>query len=86
MNFSLFPRAYFPQLCITAIVVPGRDIGDVGLQGERFIDNQWIEGNIQEMLEGALQFISKNMRTKTIINPNTGKREDITENRYSGIM
>ena len=86
MNFSLFPQAYFPQLCITAIVVPGRDIGDVGSQGERFIDNQRIEGNIQEMLEGALQFISKNMRTKTIINPNTGKREDITENRYSGIM
>ena len=48
MNFSLYPQAYFPQLCITAIVVPGRDIGDVCSQGERFIDNQRIEGNIQE--------------------------------------
>lgn len=48
MNFSLYPQAYFSQLCITAIVVPGRDIGDVGSQGERFIDNQRIEGNIQE--------------------------------------
>ena len=48
MNFSLYPQAYFPQLCITAIVVSGRDIGDVGSQGESFIDNQRIEGNIQE--------------------------------------
>ena len=79
MNFSLYPQAYFPQLCITAIVVPGQDIGDVGSQGERFLDNLRIEGNIQEMLEGALQFISKNMRTKTIINPTTGKREDRTD-------
>ena len=31
------------------------------------------------MLEGALQFISKNMRTKTIINPTIGKREDRTD-------
>ena len=30
MLFGLYPQAYFPQLCITAIVVPGREIGTVG--------------------------------------------------------
>ena len=76
LNFSPYPQAYFPQLCITAIVVPGTKIGVIGTQGERFLDNQRIEGNISEMLEGAMKFVTKNMRFKTIINPQTGKRED----------
>lgn len=79
MNFSPYPQAYFPQLCIIATVVPGKEIGVVGPSGERFSDNQRIEGNIPEMLEGALQFVSRNMRTKTIINEQTGKREDKTD-------
>ncbi|WP_455721679.1 ATP-binding protein [Agathobacter sp.] len=79
MNFSSYPQAYFPQLCIIATVVPGIEIGDLGEQGERFLDNQRIEGTISEMLEGAIQFVSRNMRTKTIINSRTGKREDRTD-------
>lgn len=79
MNFSLYPQAYFPQLCIIATVVPGTEMGAQGEQGERFLDNQRIEGNIPEMLEGAMQFVSRNMRTKTIIDPRTGKREDRTD-------
>ena len=79
MNFSPYPQAYFPQLCIIATVVPGKEIGTVGKSGERFSDNQRIEGTISEMLEGAMQFVSRNMRTKTIINPQTGKREDRTD-------
>ena len=79
MNFSLYSQAYFPQLCIIATVVPGTETGTVGMQGERFLDNQRIEGNISEMLDGAMQFVSKNMRTKTIVDPHTGKREDRTD-------
>ena len=77
--FSPYPQAYFPQLCITAIVVPGTELGETGLAGERFLDNQRIEGNIQDMLSGALQFVKRNMRTKTIINEKTGQREDRTD-------
>ena len=79
MNFSPYPQAYFPQLCIIATVVPGTEMGTIGTQGERFLDNQRIEGNISEMLDGAMQFVSRNMRTKTIIDPRTGKREDRTD-------
>lgn len=79
MNFSPYPQAYFPQLCIIATAVPGTEMGEIGTQGERFLDNQRIEGNIPEMLDGAMQFVNKNMRVKTIINPHTGKREDRTD-------
>lgn len=76
MNFSPYPQAYFPQLCIVATVVPRKEIGE---QGERFLDNQRIEGNIREMLDGAMQFVNRNMHTKTIIDSRTGKREDRTD-------
>lgn len=77
--FSPYPQAYFPQLCITAIVVPGTELGETEMAGERFLDNQRIEGNIPDMLSGALQFVKRNMRTKTIINEKTGQREDRTD-------
>lgn len=79
MLYSPYPQAYFPQLGITAVVVPGTEIGTEGLSGERFLDNQRIEGTIPEMLDSALSFVRRNMRTKTIINPETGKREDRTD-------
>ena len=79
MNFSPYPQAYFPQLCIIATAVPGKEIGEIGPGGERFLDNQRIEGSLQEMLDAAVQFVIRNMRSKTIINPQTGKREDRTE-------
>jgi ATP-dependent DNA helicase RecG len=55
------------------------EIGEIGEQGERFLDNQRIEGSIPEMLEEAIQFVRKNMRKKTIIDGNTGKRRDYTD-------
>ena len=79
MLFCKYPQAYFPQLCITAIVLPHEKIGELGSSGERFMDNQRIEGNIPEMLDQAISFVRKNMRTKTIINHVTGKREDRTD-------
>ena len=77
--FSPYPQAYFPQLCIMAIVIPGRTIGSLGDMGERFSDNQRIEGTIPEMLDEALLFVKRNMRTKTIISPTTGRRTDRTD-------
>lgn len=79
MNFCPYPQAYFPQLCIIATVVPGREIGEIGELGERFLDNQRIEGTISEMIDGAMKFVVRNMRSKTIINPQSGKREDRTD-------
>ena len=74
--FCNYPQAFFPQLCITAIALPGNEIGELGPSGERFADNQRIEGNIPEMLDQAISFVRRNMRNKTIINPDTGRRED----------
>ena len=80
LNFGVYPQGFFPQLGITAIVVPGTQIGDT-LDGDsaRFIDNRRIEGTIPEMIEEALGFCRRNMKLKTIIDRETGSRRDRTE-------
>lgn len=78
MTFSKYPQSYFPQLCITAVSLPGTEQGTVGNDGERFIDNKRITGAIPDMLEEAVEFVRKNSRTKTIIDDN-GHRVDKPE-------
>ena len=79
LMFGIYPQAYFPQLSINAVSIQGKEIGDLGKNQERFIDNQRIEGTLIQMLESALQFVRKNMKVSTIIDPETGLREDKTE-------
>ncbi len=74
--FGLYPQAFFPQLGIIAVSVPGTEVGDTDVDGSRFIDNQRIEGTIPEMVDAALHFVRKNIRKKTIVDPETGKRND----------
>lgn len=79
MNFGVYPQSFFPQFAITAIAVMGDEIGDTDLSGARFLDNERIEGNLDAMLEGALNFCKRNMKIRTVIDPMTGKRNDKPE-------
>ena len=79
MNFCVYPQSVFPQLGITAVVVPGYEIGDVGTEDARFIDNRRIEGTLAEMVEETVAFCKRNMKVKTIIDAETGKRMDKLE-------
>ena len=77
--FGLYPQAYFPQLCITAVAVPGETLGETGAEGERFSDNERIEGDLPGMLARAIRFVRRNSKTRSIIHPETGRREDRPE-------
>lgn len=78
MLLGEYPQEFFPQLSITAMVVQGHNMGELGEDGERFIDNKRIEGRISQMLEGALSFVRRNMKVKTIITED-GVRADKPE-------
>ena len=79
LNFCLYPQGYFPQLGVTAVVVPGTQIGDTDADAARFIDNKRIEGTIDSMEEEAVGFCRRNMKLRTIIDPDTGTRSDRPE-------
>lgn len=76
--FSKYPQGVFPQLCITAVALPGKVMGEPGLEGERFIDNERITGTIAEMVDEAVDFVNRNSRHSTIID-DKGKRMDRDE-------
>jgi ATP-dependent DNA helicase RecG len=78
MVLGEYPQAYLPQLSITAMLVAGTKFGELGANGERFIDNKRIEGTIPQMLNDALAFVRRNSRNATIINDD-GARADRTE-------
>lgn len=84
MTLSKYPQAYFPQLCITAVALPGTEMGAVGDEGERYIDNKRITGPIPDMLEEAVEFVRKNSRTKTIIDED-GSRNDKEEYQIKAV-
>lgn len=75
--FSKFPQSVFPQLCITAVLVPGNKMGDTAANGQRFLANKRIEGTIAQMVENAVNFVAMNMREGVKIED--GKRVDIPE-------
>nr|MCR5797870.1 putative DNA binding domain-containing protein [Eubacterium sp.] len=78
LTFAVYPQAWFPQLSIIAVSLPGTKMGETDEDGARFIDNLRITGTISDMLDEATSFVKKNMRTKTIID-NNGKRRDKDE-------
>lgn len=73
-----YPQAFFPQLGITAMAVDGYEIGELGASGERFIDNKRFDGTIPEMLDAAMNFVRRNIKTAVIVDEN-GKRADKSE-------
>ena len=78
MIFGQYPQAFYPQLFIACAVIPGLELGDMGVNGERFIDNKRIEGTIEEMLEETISFLQRNMKMSVIVD-SKGKRADRTE-------
>ncbi len=77
--FSLYPQMFYPQYTINAMVVFGNERGIAAEDGARFLDNRRIEGTIQDMLAQSLNFLQKNMKVKTIIDKESGKRNDKPE-------
>ena len=77
LAFSAYPQSVFPQFSITAVVVPGVEIGDTE-NGVRFLDNQRFTGNIKDMLTSALSFAERNMRNAIGIGKD-GRRFDKKE-------
>ena len=76
--FGDYPQAFCPQLFVACAAMPSDELGKTGKDGQRFDDNQRIEGTIEEMLTGTLSFLRRNMKTKVIIDE-SGKRKDIPE-------
>lgn len=76
---GLYPQAFFPQLVVTATVSAGQALAD-NLPGEpRFLDSKRIEGTILTMFNATMDFVRRNMRVETLVDPKSGMRNDRDE-------
>jgi len=76
--FSPYPQVFFPQFSITAVVVPGLEMGELAQDGARFVDNKRLDGPLPQLLDEADSFVLRNMTSRTIIDGN-GHRADRSE-------
>lgn len=77
--FGIYPQGLFPRLSVAVSVIPGTEIGDTGLRGERFTDSKRFEGTLDEMLKDTMLFMENNLKTSIIIDSSTGMRNDVPE-------
>lgn len=76
--FGEYPQLFYPQIFVACTNIPGLQMGDTNSLGERFIDNKRVEGTIEEMLLGTMNFLERNMKSSVVIN-DKGIRIDRTE-------
>lgn len=78
LMFTRYPQTWYPQLCITGVVVPGTKMGETGTDGERFLDNRRFTGPLPEMVRDACDFVARNTREATVVGRD-GRRTDREE-------
>lgn len=77
MALGKYPQKYFPRLNIVFTSYPIARKGELDKTGKRFTDTANIDGPIPEMLLGALNVISRNMKHGAIVKGSL--REDVPD-------
>jgi ATP-dependent DNA helicase RecG len=67
LMFGIWPQKRFPSLMVTFVRYPGTEPGAKGPRGERFLDNRKFEGQLDEIVDEAVQRVVANMRHGTLI-------------------
>lgn len=66
MTLSNYPQQVYPNLCVTAVAVPGTTM-EQGRTDMRFIDNVRIEGPIPQMIEDVVEFVQRNSTNRPVM-------------------
>lgn len=62
-----YPQQFFPQLFVSVVVLPTTQIGEVGPNGERFLENVSVDGALPEILQGVTAVLKRNMSRASIV-------------------
>lgn len=67
LAFGVYPQQFEPQLDITFVSYPTSAPGELGPRGERFTENQSIDGSIPVMVTESIRVLKRNMRRRSIV-------------------
>jgi len=62
-----FPQSFLPQLFVSFVAVPGVAMGETTAGGERFVDNQTLDGPIPDIVADATRAAIRNMNRAAVI-------------------
>lgn len=77
--FCYYPQRFFPRLGVSCVATEADSLGNDAFEAKRFEDSAFVGGNIAAMLDDGTSWIRKNLKVRTFISPETGKREDREE-------
>ncbi|MEU0312801.1 ATP-binding protein [Nocardioides sp. NPDC006273] len=67
LSLGIYPQQFFPQLFASVIVLPTAQLGDLGPEGERFLENVTIDGPIPLILHEVATALRRNMSRAAIV-------------------
>lgn len=79
LMFGVYPQEYLPCSVIYATRSQGNEYAALADNGRRFVDNLRVDGNLPQMIESAINFVYRNTRRATVVDPVTVQRRDRSE-------
>ena len=67
LSFAPYPQGLFPSLCITLLRFPTPVAGELGPDGERFLDNVKIEGPLPQLVVHSMKAVKRNMHRRDVV-------------------
>lgn len=64
---GIYPQQFFPQLFASVVVLPTVRMGEVGPEGERFLENATVDGPISSILHDIVAILRRNMNRAAIV-------------------
>lgn len=67
LSLGVYPQQFFPQLFASVVVLPTTQMGELGPEGERFLENVTVDGPIPVILHEATAVLRRNMSRAAIV-------------------
>lgn len=67
VSLGVYPQQFFPQLFASVVVLPTTQMGELGPEGERFLENVTVDGPIPVILHEVTTVLRRNMSRAAIV-------------------
>lgn len=67
LSLGVYPQQFFPQLFASIVVLPTTQMGELGPEGERFLENVTVDGPLPVILHEVTAVLRRNMSRAAIV-------------------
>ncbi len=67
LSLGVYPQQFFPQLFASVVVLPTTQMGELGPEGERFLENVTVDGPFPVILHEVTTVLRRNMSRAAIV-------------------